>query len=102
MEIALRWLGAALRYLALLLLGQKPYVYRPSEARAGTQSKFAKFAISRPWIPALRSLRSLGRDTTETSVTQYSCLALPGGDGATVDSHELVRALQSPQSALPA
>jgi hypothetical protein len=54
---------------------RKPYVSRPIEARAGTQSKFAKFAISRPWIPALRSLRSLGRDTTENIVTQYSYLA---------------------------
>src|SRR6266850_8560438 len=31
----------------------------------GPRCQFAKLAICRPWIPALRSLRSLGRDTTE-------------------------------------
>ena len=53
---ALIWLLIpVLAVRALVLLRQKLCVSRPSEARAGTQCKFAKFTIGRPWLPALRS-----------------------------------------------
>jgi len=42
--------------LLFVLLRQKPYVSRPSEARAG-QRKFTKFMTCRPWIPALAIAR---------------------------------------------
>ena len=41
----------------------KPCVSRPSEARAGTQGHIREVHDLPPWVPALRSLRSLGRDT---------------------------------------
>jgi hypothetical protein len=46
------------------MAGQKPYVSRPSEARAGTQVPIREVRDLLPWIPALRSL---GRDKRKDS-----------------------------------
>jgi hypothetical protein len=50
---------------ALILLRQKLCVSRASAARPGIQGQTRDSTVYRPWVPALRSLRSLGRDTTE-------------------------------------